>query len=143
MATRAKLVPLVFFLGAVQAVHCGSKGTTGSPPGAGGNKPAGSSGESSGGAGASSGSAGSSGSPGSSGATDDGGGSASGDGSAGQGTGPAPGTDGGVALDTTPGRWHVGPDAQSGHFVFYNPSGQKAVLRGISMTGFETGTRET
>ena len=34
-------------------------------------------------------------------------------------------------------------DPATGHFVFIDPSGSKAVLRGVSMTGFETGTRET
>jgi len=93
------------------------------------------------GAGSSNGGAGGSGGGTSSGAAASSGGASSGGGSSGTGTGPAPGTDGGVALDTTPGRWHVGVD--SGHFVFFNPSGQKAVLRGVSMTGLETGTRET
>jgi hypothetical protein len=143
MALRAQVVPLLV-VGAVLTAHCGSKGTNSQSDGggAGGDDNGASSGGSSG-AGTSSG-AGSSGRPGSSsGAGEGDGGSSSGDGSTGQGSQPPPGTDGGVALDTTPGRWHVGPDTASGHFVFYNPSGQKAILRGVSMTGFETGTRET
>src|ERR1700723_3540422 len=51
--------------------------------------------------------------------------------------------DSGVALDLTPGQWHTDRDPSTGSFVFIDPSGQKAVLQGLSMTGFETGTRET
>lgn len=51
--------------------------------------------------------------------------------------------DGGVVIDPTPGRWHTDRDPATGHFVFIDPSGKKAVLQGISLTGFETGTRET
>jgi Cellulase (glycosyl hydrolase family 5) len=52
-------------------------------------------------------------------------------------------TDGGVAIDPTPGKWHTDRDPSTGHFVFIDPTGNKAVLQGLSMTGFETGTRET
>ncbi len=135
MALSARTLP-VLLLGAVLTAHCGSQGSSAASQldasGAGGGGNGGSSGGSGGGPGG-----------GSSGAGGSDGGTPSGDGSVGSWSGPAPGTDGGVALDTTPGRWHVGPDSQSGHFVFFDPSGKKAVLRGISMTGFETGTRET
>jgi hypothetical protein len=52
-------------------------------------------------------------------------------------------TDAGVVVDRTPGKWHTDLDTKTGHFVFVDPSGHKAVLQGLSMTGFETGTRET
>jgi two-component system chemotaxis sensor kinase CheA len=48
-----------------------------------------------------------------------------------------------VATDPTPGKWHTDFDKQTGRFVFISPEGNKSVLRGISMTGMETGTRET
>jgi hypothetical protein len=70
------------------------------------------------------------------------GGGASGAPGAGEGGGSS-GGDGGVAIDTTPGKWHTDRDPTTGHFVFIDPSGHKAVLQGLSMTGFETGTRET
>jgi hypothetical protein len=52
-------------------------------------------------------------------------------------------SDGGVIIDPTPGRWHTDRDPATGHFVFIDPSNKKAVLQGVSMTGFETGTRAT
>ncbi len=73
-----------------------------------------------------------------------GGSGASGGGSGGGGGGGGVGVDdGGVAIDHTPGVWHTDRDPVTGRFVFVDPAGPKAVLRGNSMTGFETGTRET
>jgi hypothetical protein len=61
--------------------------------------------------------------------------------------GPAPGVmgtnTGTVLVDSSPGKWHTGLDEKTGRFVFISPEGQKKVLRGVSMTGFETGTRHT
>jgi hypothetical protein len=48
-----------------------------------------------------------------------------------------------VAVDETPGSWRTGRDQDGGRFVFISPEGQKAVLQGVSMTGMETGTRNT
>jgi Cellulase (glycosyl hydrolase family 5) len=141
MIHRTRSLELVTLLCAVLAAHCGGTGSSASADsdastqhGGGGNN-----GSSSGG------------SPGGGGPGDDGGGggglsgdaSLVADGSSGITTGPLPGTDGGVAIDTTPGRWHTGFDPTSRHFVFLDPSGNKTVLRGLSMTGFETGTRES
>jgi hypothetical protein len=67
-------------------------------------------------------------------------------GKGGAGTGGAAGAgmgDGGVVIDPTPNRWHTDRDPATGKFVFVDPSGKKAVLQGISLTGFETGTRKT
>lgn len=41
------------------------------------------------------------------------------------------------------GTWHTSFDAGAGRFVFVSPENQPAVLRGISMTGLETGARVT
>ncbi len=61
--------------------------------------------------------------------------------------GPTPGTGGAstgpVAVDTTPGRWRTALNPATGRFRFISPDGTPTVLRGVSMTGFETGTRET
>ncbi|MEY4510509.1 MAG: hypothetical protein RLZZ450_2631, partial [Pseudomonadota bacterium] len=51
--------------------------------------------------------------------------------------------DGPTAVDTTKGRWRTARDEKTGRFTFISPDDQPAVLRGISMTGPETGTRET
>lgn len=72
------------------------------------------------------------------------------------GGGTSPGKDGGgttgpgtsemvgdVKVDTTPGRWRTALDAKTGRFTYISPEGDKAVLQGISMTGHETGTRQT
>jgi hypothetical protein len=48
-----------------------------------------------------------------------------------------------IAVDTTPGRWRTALNPASGRFDFIAPDGTPAVVRGISMTGIETGTRET
>lgn len=48
-----------------------------------------------------------------------------------------------MKIDTTPGRWRTARDPSSGRFTFVSPDGKKAVLQGISMTGHETGTRQT
>jgi hypothetical protein len=48
-----------------------------------------------------------------------------------------------VAVDTTPGRWRTARDATSCRFHVVSDAGEQAQLRGISMTGIETGTRET
>ena len=52
-------------------------------------------------------------------------------------------TKGPVRVDTTPGRWRTALDMNTGRFQFIDPDGNPAVLRGVSMTGLETGTRET
>jgi hypothetical protein len=57
-------------------------------------------------------------------------------GSAGSNTGTIP-------IDRTPGKWHTDLDTATGRFVFVSPEGRKKVLRGVSMTGMETGTRRT
>lgn len=48
-----------------------------------------------------------------------------------------------VAVDETPGRWRTALDPTSGRFQILSPEGTPTVLRGISLTGAETGTRET
>ncbi len=48
-----------------------------------------------------------------------------------------------VAVDTTPGRWRTALNQTTGRFEFIAPDGTPTVVRGISMTGIETGTRET
>lgn len=48
-----------------------------------------------------------------------------------------------VALDSTPGRWRTAVNTVTQRFGFVSPSGEQSVLRGISMTGLETGTRGT
>jgi hypothetical protein len=48
-----------------------------------------------------------------------------------------------VLLDTTPNTWRTGWDATSKRYVFISPTGTETVLQGVSMTGLETGTRET
>lgn len=53
------------------------------------------------------------------------------------------GTIGPVAVDTTPGRWRTAVNSATGRFRFIAPDGTPSVLHGISMTGLETGTRET
>jgi hypothetical protein len=50
---------------------------------------------------------------------------------------------GSVPIDRTPGKWHTDIDTATGRFVFISPEGSKKVLRGVSMTGMETGTRRT
>lgn len=48
-----------------------------------------------------------------------------------------------VKVDRTPGRWRTAArDASSGRFYLVTPEGKKAVLRGFSMTGRETGRSE-
>ena len=73
-----------------------------------------------------------------------GGGSGSGAGNGASGSSasndPPPGP---VAVDDTPGRWRTALDPATGRYSFITPDGAQAVLRGISMTGLETGTRET
>lgn len=95
-------------------------------------------------AGGASGSAGSSGGAGASGAGAGGASGAGAGGSSGGGTGgfddPPPGE---VAVDTTPGRWRTALDAATGRFQILSPEGAPTVLRGVSLTGAETGTRET
>lgn len=68
-----------------------------------------------------------------------------GDGDAGAGGGPVDGSVAScpVAVDTTPGRWRTALDRTTGRFAVIAPDGTPTVLRGISMTGIETGTRET
>ena len=48
-----------------------------------------------------------------------------------------------VLLDTTPNTWRTALDPTSKRYVFVSPDGNQTVLQGISMTGLETGTRET
>ena len=67
-------------------------------------------------------------------------------GSSGADEGPDPvpvDTAGPVLLDTTPGRFRTALDPATGRFHFLSPDNQKVVLRGVSLTGAETGTRET
>jgi len=72
-----------------------------------------------------------------------GGSSTSPDGGVVRGTGGASSLTGPVAVDTTPGRWRTALNTTTGRFQFIAPDDSPAVLRGISMTGLETGTRET
>jgi Cellulase (glycosyl hydrolase family 5) len=51
--------------------------------------------------------------------------------------------DGPTMVDNTSGRWRTALDEKTGRFTFIDPDNKPAVLRGISMTGIETGTRET
>ena len=46
-------------------------------------------------------------------------------------------------MDTTPNRWRTALNPATGRFNFISPDGNPSVLHGISMTGLETGTRET
>lgn len=78
------------------------------------------------------------------------GGAAAGAGGAAAGTagGAAGGATGGsntgtIPIDRTPGKWHTDIDPTTKRFVYISPEGQKKVLRGVSMTGMETGTRHT
>jgi hypothetical protein len=48
-----------------------------------------------------------------------------------------------VALDTTPGRWRTAMDPSTCRVHLVSDADQPSVLRGVSMTGLETGTRET
>ena len=48
-----------------------------------------------------------------------------------------------VLLDTTPNTWRTAWDPATKRYVFVSPDGNETVLQGVSMTGFETGTRET
>lgn len=48
-----------------------------------------------------------------------------------------------VKADTTAGRWRTARDPATGRFTLVTPDGKKAVLQGVSMTGHETGTRQT
>ena len=48
-----------------------------------------------------------------------------------------------VLLDTTPNTWRTAWDSASKRYVFISPTGDQTVLHGVSMTGLETGTRET
>ncbi|MET0594003.1 MAG: cellulase family glycosylhydrolase [Polyangiaceae bacterium] len=119
----------------------GSTGGKGGTGGAGGSATGGTGGSNTGGS-SSGGSGGVGGATGGSGGT---GGAGTG-GTAGTGTGGAGGStvgDGGVVIDPTPGKWRTDRDPATGKFVFIDPSGKKAVLQGISLTGFETGTRKT
>jgi hypothetical protein len=134
-----RLATPALLLCALLATHCGGGSDSSSPAGGSGT---GGNGGADGGGGAGPGSAGDGGAGG-----DGGGGGGGADGgladSASGYTG-GPGTsDSGVAVDLTPGKWHTDRDPTTGHFVFIDPSGNKAVLEGLSMTGFETGTRET
>jgi hypothetical protein len=142
----------VAFLVSASLVACSSGAS--SPPG---SDPLGQTG--SGGAGAGSG-ASASGNGGGSGAqssngsggagmTSSGGGQTTGGASSGSG-GRSAGVDGGtgtlagdVAVNTTTGIWRASRNASTGRFEFLSPDGKSSVLRGISMTGLETGTRET
>jgi hypothetical protein len=123
---------------ALACTYCGggSSNSSSNGPGNTGGGLDGSLGNDDGGAGSGSGSGGGA----SSGAS--GGGSSGGSSGAGDGAATA-WTDSGVAIDPTPGKWHTDRDPTTGNFVFIAPSGQKTVLQGLSMTGFETGTRET
>jgi aryl-phospho-beta-D-glucosidase BglC (GH1 family) len=82
------------------------------------------------------------GAPGSGGA-DPGAGGAIGNGGAISGAGGIADTSGPVKVDTTAGRWRTALDTTTGRFHFVSPDGAPSVLHGISMTGLETGTRET
>ncbi|HEX4335323.1 MAG TPA: cellulase family glycosylhydrolase [Polyangiaceae bacterium] len=79
----------------------------------------------------------------SSGGTLSGGGTSPGSAGTTTGSGGTPVATGPVAVDTTAGRWRTAKDATTGRFGFITPDGAPAVLKGISMTGLETGTRET
>ena len=48
-----------------------------------------------------------------------------------------------VAVDTTPGSWRTAMDPTTCRLHLVSDKDQPAVVRGISMTGLETGTRET
>src|SRR5436305_8924944 len=48
-----------------------------------------------------------------------------------------------VAVDTTQGRWRTAQDPTTCRVHVVSDQDQPALLRGISMTGLETGTRET
>ncbi len=50
---------------------------------------------------------------------------------------------GSIPLDTTANTWRTGLDPGGKRYVFISPEGNPTVLQGISMTGLETGTRET
>lgn len=48
-----------------------------------------------------------------------------------------------VKVDESSGVWRTGRDPGTGRFAFISPAGEPTVLRGVSMTGMETGTRGT
>ena len=48
-----------------------------------------------------------------------------------------------VLLDATANTWRTAWDPASKRYVFVSPAGDQTVLQGVSMTGLETGTRET
>lgn len=48
-----------------------------------------------------------------------------------------------ILLDTTPNTWRTAWDPATKRYVFVSPDGNNTVLQGVSMTGLETGTRET
>jgi Cellulase (glycosyl hydrolase family 5) len=55
---------------------------------------------------------------------------------------PVP-AEGDTRVDATPGIWRTARDEKTGRFAFVSPDGEPAVLQGISLTGHETGTRQT
>ena len=57
--------------------------------------------------------------------------------------GTYPAGTGSIPVDTTASTWRTGWDEASKRYVFISPDGNPTVLQGISMTGLETGTRET
>ena len=54
-------------------------------------------------------------------------------------TGPIPPGTSPVLVETT-GKWHTALDPNTGRFAFVDPKGYARVLRGVSMTGMESGT---
>jgi hypothetical protein len=143
---------LLAFAVAWASSGCSSDGDGRGDDGAGPNAGASGTGPQSGRAGNASGNSGSGASPG--GASGSGGGPSGGSGSGsgrdagagGSGAGSTPSNEpppGPVAVDQTDGRWRTALDPATGRFSFVTPDGAQAVLRGISMTGIETGTRET
>jgi hypothetical protein len=128
--------------GTAANAHAGGSGSGGSQSGSQSG-----SGSTGGGSGASGGSGSGSSGSGGNGSTGSGGAGANNPGDAGLGsaeTDPTPiDTKGPVLVDDTAGRWRTALDPSSGRFHFVTPDGAKAVLRGVSMTGLETGTRES
>jgi aryl-phospho-beta-D-glucosidase BglC (GH1 family) len=120
----------------------GGIGGTGSVPGSNGGA-SGSVGSSGSGAGSAAGTGATSSSSGGSGGTTGGGGGTSPGNGGTSGSGGVPDTSGPVVVDTTPGRWRTALNAATGRFDFISPEGAPSVVRGISMTGLETGTRQT
>jgi Cellulase (glycosyl hydrolase family 5) len=123
------------------AAGSGGAGAGGAAAGAAGN--AAGAGGAAAGAGTAAGAGGAAAGAAAGGATADGG-SASGASSPGGAAGGSAGSNTGtIPIDRTPGKWHTDRDTASGRFVFISPEGEKKVLRGVSMTGMETGTRHT